>query len=212
VDRWLVFGGSWGSTLALAYGQAHPESCLGFVLRGIFLFGSEEVDWFLHRMGTIFPEAGRAFREFLPEAERDDLLGSYYRRLTDPDPAVHLPAAQCWYGYEDASSRLLPDPAPSRAPHSALAMARIEAHYMTHDGFLRPDQLLDELPRLKNLPAIIVQGRYDIVCPIVTADRLARAWPEAEYTIVPDGGHSAMEPGIRSALVAATDRMRRKVV
>ncbi|MDR3436326.1 prolyl aminopeptidase [Telmatospirillum sp.] len=208
VERWLVFGGSWGSTLALAYGEAHPERCAGFVLRGIFLFRPAEVDWFLHQMGRFFPEAGRHFIGHLPPEERTALLQSYYRRLTSPDPSVHMPAAQAWCSYEESCSRLIAEPGDTRSSPSALAMARIEAHYMIHDGFLEPDQLLRDISRLHALPATIVQGRYDMVCPITSADDLARAWPGAVFQIVPDAGHSAMEPGIRAALVTATDRFR----
>ena len=209
IERWLVFGGSWGRTLALAYGEAHPERCLGFVLRGIFLFRRAEVEWFLHGMGTFFPERARAFREFLPQAERADLLAAYHRRLVDPSPAVHLPAAQAWCAYEDGCSRLIPTGAEPRAGAGALDLARIEAHYMRNGGFLEEGQLLRDIGRVRHLPAVIVQGRYDMVCPIAAADDLASAWPEAEYVVVPDAGHSALEPGIRKALVAATDRMRR---
>jgi proline iminopeptidase len=211
IDRWLVFGGSWGSTLALAYAEAHPARCLGLVLRGIFLARPQEIDWFMHGMRHVFPEAWRAFAGFLPEAERDDLLGGYYRRLTDPDPAVHLAAAQAWDRYESACSTLLPPDAPPRKPGgeaSSLPIARIEAHYFVHRAFLDDDQLLRDLPRIRHLPCTIVQGRYDIVCPPVTADALARAWPDAEYVVVPDAGHSVREPGIARELVAAVERMR----
>jgi len=208
VERWLVFGGSWGSTLALAYGESHPQRCLGFILRGIFLFSQNEVEWFLKGMGRLFPEAERAFLAHLPEIERHDPLGAYHRRLTDSDPLVHLPAAQSWCAYEEACSRLIPEPGAPHPSAGALAMARIEAHYMRHDGFLAENQLLRDLPRLQGLPAVIVQGRYDVICPMVTADQLARAWPEASLRIVPDGGHSALDPGILRALVAATDGLR----
>jgi proline iminopeptidase len=208
VEKWLVFGGSWGSTLALAYGQAHPERCLAFVLRGIFLFTRAEVEWFMTLMGRIFPEAGRMFRDFIPPEERGDLLSAYYRRLTDPDPKIHLPAAQCWCTYEESCSRLMVEPGEPRLSSAVLAMARIEAHYMTHQGFMEEGQLLRQIHRLHGLPATIVQGRYDIVCPIASADALARSWPGADYHIVPDAGHSAMEPGIRAALVGATNRYR----
>ena len=208
VERWLVFGGSWGSTLALAYGQAHPERCLGFVLRGIFLFTYAEVDWFMHLMGRIFPEAARMFRDFIPPIERGDLLTAYYRRLVDPDPTVHLPAAQCWCTYEESCSRLMVEPGDPRLSSAVLAMARIEAHYMVNQGFIEEGQLLRDIHKLHGIPATIVQGRYDIVCPISSADQLARAWPGAGYHIVPDAGHSAMEPGIRAALVGAANRYR----
>jgi proline iminopeptidase len=214
IERWTVFGGSWGSTLALAYGQAHPERCIGFILRGIFLFSDDEIDWFIgapgHGMGRFFPEAHRAFSALIPATERGDMLNAYYRRLIDPDPAFHKPAAAAWCAYENACSRLIPtgrgtsengDPFYS----GALAMARIEAHYMVNRGFLQPGQLLAGMDRLANHPAVIVQGRYDMVCPIAAADQLARAWPGAQYRIVPDAGHSSMEPGIRAALVKATE-------
>ncbi len=210
IDRWLVFGGSWGSTLALAYGQEHPERCLGFVLRGIFLFRHAEVDWFINGMGRFFPEARRRFVGLIPERERCDLLAAYHRRLIDPAASVHGPAAAAWCAYEEACSRLVPRPVLNhgRPSPSALAMARIEAHYMVNHGFLAENQLLDRLPILHRHPAAIVQGRYDVVCPISTAENLARAWPGVEYTVVPDAGHSAMEPGVRAALVAATQRFR----
>jgi proline iminopeptidase len=209
IEHWLIFGGSWGSTLALAYGQAHPDRCLGFVLRGIFLFRPEEVDWFMRQMGLFFPEAGRNFLQYLPIDEQADPLDAYYRRLTNPDPTIHMPAAQTWCAYEEACSRLIVEASDSRPSPAALAMARIEAHYMVHKGFLEPDQLLRDMPRLHGLPATIVQGRYDMVCPPASATDLARAWPGATFQIIPDAGHSAMEPGIRAALVTATDHFRR---
>lgn len=214
VDRWQVFGGSWGSTLAIAYAEAHPERVASLILRGIFLCRRSEIDWFLYRMGEIFPENWRRFTEFLPEAERDDLLGNYHARLMNPDPAVHLPAARAWSTYEGACSTLLPSPetvATFGQERMALGLARMEAHYFINGIFLEPDALLNNVARLRRIPGVIVQGRYDVVCPIVTADTLHRAWPEAEYVIVPDAGHSAMEPGIRRALVAATERFKGKL-
>jgi proline iminopeptidase len=214
VDRWLLFGGSWGSTLALAYAQAHPDRVLGLVLRGVFLATASELDWFMHGIRTIFPEAWRAFAEFLPQSERSDLLGSYYRRLADADPGVHLPAAHAWDRYEGACSTLLPQPDAMTkfdGDAAALAIARIEAHYFVHKAFLDPDQLLRGVSRIRHLPCTIVQGRYDIVCPPVTADTLARAWPEAEYIVVPDAGHSVREPGITRELVGAVRRMQQRV-
>lgn len=211
VAKWLVFGGSWGSTLALAYGEAHPDACLGFILRGIFLCRKTEIDWFLYGLRTLFPEAWHAFSELIPQDERHDLLVAYYKRLTHPDPAVHLPAARAWAHYEAACSTLLPSAALISNFESdavALSLARIEAHYFLHDIFLPGNSLLDQLHRIRHLPCEIVQGRYDGVCPIVTADELARAWPEAHYTIVPDAGHSAFEPGITHALVKATESFK----
>lgn len=211
IERWLVFGGSWGSTLSLAYGVAYPERCLGFVLRGIFLGGRSEIDWFLHGMRAVFPEAWRDFAGFLPPDERGDLLASYYRRLTSPDPGIHLPAARVWSRYEAACSTLHPNPRAvleADGGNFALALARIEAHYFVHECFL-PDNWMDSgIDRIRHLPATVVQGRYDIVCPPVTADALARLWPEADYIVVPDAGHSALEPGVRAALVTATERFR----
>ena len=212
IARWIVFGGSWGSTLALAYTQAHPETVVALVLRGIFLCRRSEIDWFLHGMRNIYPEMWERFTGFLPEDERGDLLHSYHRRLIDPDPAVHMPAAKSWSTYEAACSTLLPSPETVAAFGSdrvALGLARIEAHYFVNDIFLPENALLEGVARIRKIPAVIVQGRYDVVCPIVTADELHRAWPEADYQIIPDAGHSAMEPGIRRALVAAMEGFKR---
>jgi proline iminopeptidase len=211
IEKWLVFGGSWGSTLALAYGEAHPEACLGFVLRGIFLCRKSEIDWFLYGMRTLFPEAWREFSSLIPENERDDLLGAYHTHLTDPDPAVHLPAARAWGRYEAACSTLLPNEALVHNFESdavALSLARIEAHFFLNDIFLPENSLLDNLHKIRHLPAVIVQGRYDTVCPVVTADELARAWPEAFYEVVQDAGHSAFEPGVACALIEATEAFK----
>lgn len=212
IDRWFLFGGSWGSSLALAYGQAYPDRCRGFVLRGIFLCRQAEIDWFLHGMARIFPEAHRRFIEFLPPAERDDPMTHYHRRLTDPDPDIHLAAGRSWSAYEGACSTLLPSPATVSAfqrDSMALGLARIEAHYFVNDMFVGDDQLIANMDRIRHLPGQIIQGRYDIVCPCSAADELSRAWPNADYTVVPDAGHSAMEPGIRAALLAATDNFRK---
>ncbi|TAN67603.1 MAG: prolyl aminopeptidase [Magnetospirillum sp.] len=213
VERWLLFGGSWGSTLALAYGQAYPRHCSGFVMRGIFLFRPHEVEWFFAGMGHFFPEAWRRFMGFLPVIERGDPLAAYVRRLNSPEPSVHMPAARVWCGYEEACARLLPrtDAGGDGEGPGILAMARIEAHYMIHDGFLEPNQLLADLSRISHLPAAIVQGRYDVICPPATAEELALAWPGALLTMVADAGHSAMEPSIRTALVDAVEAMKRRV-
>lgn len=212
IESWLVFGGSWGSTLALAYAEAYPARVRGLILRGIFLCRKSEIEWFLYGIRNVFPEAWRAFAEFVPAGERGDLLDAYHRRLTDPDPAVHMPAARAWSTYEGACSTLLPSPETVTAfgeDRMALGLARIEAHYFRHGIFLPENHLLDNAARLHRIPGVIVQGRYDMVCPAVTADDLARAWPQADHVIVPDAGHSAMEPGIRAALVAATERFKR---
>lgn len=211
IEDWLVFGGSWGSTLALAYAQAYPRRCRALVLRGIFLSRASEIAWFIDGLKHVFPEAWRAFSGFLPPEERGDLLVNYHRRLVHPDPAIHLPAARAWSTYEGACSTLLPSPDTVNAfaeDRTALGLARIEAHYFLNESFMPRDGLLNSVDRVRGVPAVIVQGRYDMVCPICTADDLARAWPEAEYVIVPDAGHSAMEPGIRAALVRAMDKFR----
>ncbi|HSE01828.1 MAG TPA: prolyl aminopeptidase [Burkholderiales bacterium] len=213
IERWLVFGGSWGSTLALAYGEAHPERCAGFILRGVFLCRRSEIDWFLYGLRALFPEAWRTFAEVIPAPERGDLLAAYYKRLADPDPAVHMPAARAWSTYEGLCSTLLPNP--ETVAHFAgdvvsLGLARMEAHYFSHGIFLPENALLENLHRLRHLPCVIVQGRYDAVCPIVTADEVRRAWPESEYIVVADAGHSAWEPGISAELVRATERFKAK--
>src|SRR5665213_3539382 len=212
-EHWHLFGGSWGSTLALAYAEAHPTRCTAMILRGIFLCRAVEIDWFLYGMRTVYPEAWRAFAGHLPEAERRDILNGYYRRLGDPDPAVHLPAARAWSSYEGGCSTLLPSPDTVAAfgeERMALGLARIEAYYFRHNLIPAERDLVAGVDRIRHIPATIVQGRYDMVCPIVSADELARAWPEAEYIVVPDAGHSAMEPGIRGRLVAATERLKRR--
>jgi proline iminopeptidase len=211
VDRWLLFGGSWGSTLALAYAQAVPERVSGCVLRGVFLGREQEVAWFLEGVRAIFPDAHGAFSSFLPPHERGDLLGAYYRRLTDPDPAIHMPAARAWSVYEGSCSTLLPSPdtvASFAQDRTALGLARIEAHYFAHGLFLPEGGLLAWMHKLDGIPAEIVQGRYDMICPAATAFDLAAAWRTARLTIIPDAGHSALEPGVRRALVAAVERFR----
>ncbi|UFN50435.1 prolyl aminopeptidase [Roseomonas sp. OT10] len=213
IERWLLFGGSWGSTLALAYAQAHPDRVAGCVLRGVFLGRPEEVEWFLYGLRRVFPDAWASFAEHVPPAERHDLLAAYLKRLTHPEPAIHLAAARAWSNYEGLCSTLLPSPetvASFAQDRSALGLARIEAHYFAHDLFLPEGGLLAGMSRIANIPAEIVQGRYDMVCPAVTAFDLAEAWSRARLTIVPDAGHSALEPGVRTALVSAVERFRRR--
>jgi proline iminopeptidase len=211
IGRWQVFGGSWGSTLGLAYAQAHPERVTALVLRGIFLGSRREIDWFLDGMGRFQPAAHQAFLAALPGAERTDPLGHYHRRLVDPDPAVHRPAAHAWSTYEGACSTLRPSPETVAAfgrDEMALSLARLEAHYFVNGCFLENGQLLAGMERIRRIPAVLVQGRYDLICPPETACALADAWPEAELVMVPDAGHAAMEPGIAQALVAATERFK----
>lgn len=212
IERWLVFGGSWGSTLALAYAQTHPERVTGLFLRGIFLGREREVNWFLHGMGQFFPEEAKRFAEALPPEERGDLLASYYRRLTDPDPAVHLPACRAWGRYEGACVALLPNrDAMERAAseYVSLSLARLEAHYFVNRIFLPEAALLDGIHRIRHIPAVIVQGRYDIVCPPANAADLAAAWPQARFRMVEAAGHSVWEEGILSALMGELEACKR---
>ena len=214
VDRWLVFGGSWGSTLALAYAQLHPQAVSELVLRGIFLLRQVELDWF-YQFGAsmVFPEHWEKYLAPIPPAERHELLRAYHRRLLDADPAVRLEAARAWSIWEGATSSLWPNPKREDAfgaPEFALALARIEAHYFVNRGFFADDnQLLDGVDKIRSIPAVIVQGRYDVVCPLASAWELNRRWPEADFRVVVDAGHSAYEPGITAELVAATDRLSR---
>ena len=211
IARWQVFGGSWGSTLALAYAETHPERVTELVLRGVFLLRRKEIEWFYQEgASTLFPDAWEGYVGHIPEAERGDLVAAYHRRLTSDDPAVRLAAAKAWATWEGATSRLLPDPslADSYAEDEfAVAFARIECHYFHNRGFFEVDgQLLRDVDRIRHVPGVIVQGRYDVVCPILSAWALHRAWPEADLVITPDAGHSAYEPSNSRALVAATDR------
>lgn len=211
IERWLVFGGSWGSTLALAYSEAHAERVTELILRGIFLLRKQEIDWFYqHGASVLFPDAWEPYLSHIPASERGDMLAAYYRRLTSEDPAERLAAAKIWSGWEGATSKLLPDATFTshyEEDEFALAFARIEAHYFTNRGFLNnDDQLLRDATRIRQIPGVIVQGRYDVVCPMESAWALHRVWPEADLIITADAGHSASEPPNSRALVAATDR------
>ena len=211
VEQWAVFGGSWGSTLALAYSQTHPQRCTELILRGIFMLRPEEIQWF-YQQGTsfIFPDAWEAYLAPIPPEERDDLVNAYYRRLTSSDADVRTAAAKAWSIWEGSTSQLIQDPALKDKfgdAEFAAAFARIECHYFVNGGFFEPaDQLLRNVDRIRQIPAVIVQGRYDVVCPMVSAWELHQAWPEAEFIVVPDAGHSVTEPGITDALIKATDR------
>ena len=211
IDRWLVFGGSWGSTLALAYAESHPGAVSELVLRGIFLLRRWELEWFYQEGASrLFPEQWARYLEPIAEAERGDLLAAYHRRLTSGSEHEQLAAARAWSIWEGATSSLRPNPERTSqfgAPAFALALARIEAHYFANRGFFETeDQLLRGVDRIRSVPAVIVQGRYDVVCPIQSAWDLHRRWPEADFRTVVDAGHSAYEPGITAELVAATDR------
>ncbi|MBS0002687.1 MAG: prolyl aminopeptidase [Thioalkalivibrio sp.] len=211
VRRWVVFGGSWGSTLGLAYAQAHPDRVLGLVLRGIFLCRPRDIRWF-YQSGAdrLFPEAWSRFRELIPEEERVDMVAAYHRRLTGSDRELRERAAQAWSVWEGSSSCLRPNPdvvAHFADPSVAVSLARIECHYFFNDSFLEPDHLLRDAGRLAGIPGYIVHGRYDVVCPVEQAVALHRVWLQAELRIVPDAGHSAAEPGIARELVKATDAL-----
>lgn len=213
IDRWQVFGGSWGSTLALAYAQTHPEKVTELVLRGIFMLRRWELEWFYQKgCDALYPDAWETYLQAIPEVERGDLMSAYYRRLTSNDPIERVEAARAWSVWEGATSYLYQDEGhiqSSGEDEFALAFARIECHYFVHGGFFEhDDQLLRNVDRIRNIPAVIVQGRYDVVCPMRSAWDLHCAWPEADLRVVQDAGHSAFEPGNISELVKATDRFR----
>jgi proline iminopeptidase len=215
IDRWTVFGGSWGSTLALAYAQTHPDRCAGLILRGIFTLRQREVRWFYQEGASyLYPDAWEHYIAPIPEAERHDLIAAYYRRLTSPDAATRIRAAQSWSVWEASTSKLIQDPdlmAYFGEDEFAVAFARIECHYFINRGFFdHDDQLLRQVDRIRHIPGVIVQGRYDVVCPATTAWELHRVWPEAKFVLVQDAGHSAMEPGITTALLEATDHFARQ--
>ncbi len=213
IEKWLVFGGSWGSTLALAYAETHPNQVVALVLRGIFLLRKKEIHWFYQEgASAIFPDAWEPYRDHIPEAERHDFVAAYYRRLTHPDPKVQLAAAKIWTTWELSTSRLYTPPELIQTlvtEEFSIKFARIECHYFTHHGFFTEDgELLKNINRIRQIPTFIAQGRYDVVCPMMSAWDLHRAFPEAELVIVPDAGHSVRESGISRALVTATDRYR----
>ncbi len=211
INQWLVFGGSWGSTLALAYGQAHPQACLGFILRGIFLCTESEVDWFINGIKHFFPEAYADFAAAIPLEERHDLLHAYANRLFSDDPEDYLPAARNWAKYEGRCLFLVPQPnKDDEKENASLGLGRLEAHYMIHGGFFEEDQLIKQLNKIHHLPAVIIQGRYDVICPPGTAHRLHCAWPGSVLHMIADAGHAALEPGTAAALVAATEQFKLK--
>ena len=213
VDTWQVFGGSWGSTLALTYAQTHPQRVSELVLRGIFMLRRAEMLWFYQQgANALFPDAFEPYRDHIPTGEQGDLISAYYRRLTSDDEQTRLEAARHWSVWEGATSYLKASSealSTNAASRFALAFARIECHYFVHGGFFeRDDQLLENLDRIRDIPCVIVHGRYDVVCPLANAWDLHRAWPEADLRITPDAGHSAFEPGNRHALLEATDGFR----
>lgn len=213
IDKWQVFGGSWGSTLALAYAESHPERVTAMVLRGIFMLRREELEWF-YQSGAhvLYPDHWEDYVAAIPANERGDMISAFYRRLTDPDPEVHLPAAKAWAKWE-AGASFLQQNADYMSIFDddarALAFARIECHYFVHGGFLEADnQLVRDIDRIRHIPTVIVHGRYDVICPVKNAWDLHRVWPEADIRIVQTAGHSAAEAGNRHELLMATDGFR----
>ncbi|MEK7321494.1 MAG: prolyl aminopeptidase [Pseudomonadota bacterium] len=215
IDRWLVFGGSWGSTLALVYAETYPARVRGLILRGIFLCAPWEIRWFYQEGANhLFPDYWEDYLKPVAPEERGDMVGAYYRLLTGGNEIARMSAAKAWSTWEGRCSTLRPKPEVVNRfsdPHTALSLARIECHYFMHDSFLEPEQILRDAHRLKDIPGVIVHGRYDVVCPVENAWRLQQAWPAAELKIIADAGHSATEPGTVSALVNATRAMAERV-
>jgi proline iminopeptidase len=211
IDRWLVFGGSWGSTLALAYAEMHPERVSALVLRGVFLCRPHEIQWFYQEGASrLFPDYWQDFIAPVAAPDRGDLLQAYHRLLTGEDELRRLAAAKAWSVWEGRTATLLPDESVAEhfaEPHLALSLARIECHYFINDAFLQPNQLLAQANRLEGIPGVIVHGRYDVICPLENAWALHEAWPGSELSIIADAGHSAAEPGTRRRLVEATDQL-----
>ena len=210
IERWLVFGGSWGSTLALVYAQAYPDKVLALVLRGIFLCRNHDIRWF-YQCGAnhLFPDYWADFLQHIPVGERNDMVAAYHRRLTGDDEIARMAAAKIWSLWEGRTATLLPNASVLSHfadPHTALSLACIECNYFFNHCWLEPNQILRDTSRLHNIPGIIIHGRYDVVCPVTQAFDLHAAWPQAELHIIPDAGHSASEPGISAALVRATDK------
>lgn len=209
IDQWLLFGGSWGSTLALLYAQTHPDRVLGLILRGIFLCTPEEIHWFYQDGASrLFPDYWEDYEKPVPEDQRGNMLQAYYNILTGEDEIARMAAAKAWSLWEGRTSTLRPANAVVDHfgnPHTALSLARIEAHYFVNNTFLEPDQLIRDMGRISHLPGTIVHGRYDVVCPLQNAWRLHKAWPGSTLRVIADSGHSALEPGIVNALVGATE-------
>lgn len=213
IDKWVVFGGSWGSTLALTYAISHPNRVKALILRGIFLCRPSEIQWFYQEGASqIFPDVWDSYLAPIPESERGDLVKAYYKRLTSEDSAVRLEAAKAWSKWEAATSRLIVDPASIEEfdePEYALSFARIECHYFINNAFFETNNwILENIEKIRHIPGVIVQGRYDVVCPARSAWDLHKAWPEAEFYFTADAGHAAAEPGTRSKLIEAADKFR----
>ena len=215
IDRWVVFGGSWGSTLGLVYAQTYPELVLGLILRGIFLCRDEDIHWFYqHGASHIFPDYWQQYMQIIPEAERGDMLSAYYSRLTGDNEIERMSAAKAWSVWEGRCATLRANDAlvdHFANPHMAMAMARVEAHFFVNKAFLEPNQIINNARRLKDIPGTIVHGRYDMVCPVNQAFALSNAWPEAKLKIIADAGHSSSEPGTTDALLCATEQLAHQI-
>lgn len=211
IERWVLFGGSWGSTLSLVYAQTHPRQVMGLILRGIFLCRDEDLHWFYQEGASrLFPDYWEEYYNHIPPQERHDMMGAYHRRLTGSDEIARMSAAKIWSVWEGSCSTLRPNPHVVEHfsdPHTAMAIARIEAHYFVNKAFMTPNQILENAGQLEGIPGIIVHGRYDVVCPLDNAIALHKLWPEAELFVIRDAGHSASEPGITDALIRATNDM-----
>ncbi|ARN85370.1 prolyl aminopeptidase [Candidatus Nucleicultrix amoebiphila] len=212
IDQWILFGGSWGTTLGLAYAETYPQRCLGLILRGIFLCRPSEIEWFLYGTRTIYPEVWQRFADYIPKEERHDLLKAYHARVLHPDPLISIPACKEYFRFEmsmayltfseESIAKIMEDEI------AAIGLAKTEAHYFSHDTFLEENQLIKNAFNLKSIPGIIVHGRYDIVCPIISAYELHQVWPEAEFIIVPTGGHAGFDPAIMRELLKATEKFK----
>ncbi len=215
VNSWLVFGGSWGSTLALAYAETHPDRVLGLVLRGIFLCRPREIGWFYQQgANRIFPDYWQEYLSVIPESERDDMLSAYYSRLTGADEIARMAAAKAWSIWEARTASIMPNRELIEHfgdPHVALSLASIECHYFINNAFLQPDQLLDNADRLADVPGIIIHGRHDLICPLESAWALHQAWPNSDLRIIEGAGHAATEPAITKALIQATDYFAERI-
>ena len=211
IERWVVFGGSWGSTLGLVYAETHPDRVMGLILRGVFLCTPWEIRWFYQEGANhLFPDFWEDYVKMIPDGERDDMVGAYYRLLTGGNEIARMAAAKAWSTWEGRCSTLKPRNEVVNHfsdPRTALSLARIECHYFMNDSFLQDDQIIRDAGRLMDIPGVIVHGRYDVVCPVENAWRLHQAWPHSELKIIAEAGHSATEPGIIDALVSATRAM-----
>lgn len=211
IDKWHIFGGSWGSTLALTYAAEHSEKCLSLILRGIFLMEQDGIDWLLYHNKNVFPEAWEQFSSIIPKDEQSDLLTAYHKRLNSDDKAIQLEAAMSWSLYESACASLIPNYeiiTTDEQKAQAIAISVIECHYFYNQLINPEESILHKIDKFRHIPATIIQGRYDMICPIASAHRLHNAWPEADYIVVPNGGHSALDPAIRSRLIKATENIK----